>query len=117
MANPGRYRDLITLQTEQVTVGENYAQTVVFVDAGQFWAEVKTVGGFEVLDTLVMQGQAQFRVRCEWNPIAAAIQTNQRLKLENRNGLLLNVTSTAEDMNGSRRTIEFVCERLEHDSQ
>lgn len=112
--NPGRFRDLIVVQTKTTTIGDNYEQTPVYTDGSQFWGEVKLRGGLEIADDMILQGQTQFHVRCEWNPIAAAIRTDQRLKLKTRNNLILNVTSTAEDFNGGRRIIEFVCERLEH---
>lgn len=113
--NPGRFRDLVVVQTVTTTIGSNYEQTPVFVDGGKFWAEVKIRGALELPDDMILQGLTQYHVRCEWNPIASSIRTDQRLKLETRNGLILNVTSTAEDSNGGRRIIEFVCERLEHD--
>ena len=115
--NPGKYRDLVVLQEVSVVVGDDYGQTPTYTDGESFWANIMLNGGFEVLDGMVLQGETQFRIRCEWNPIAAAIRTNQRLKVSTRDDLLLNVTTTAEDADGRRKRIEFLCERLEHDQE
>jgi len=113
--NPGKYQDLIIVQTAGTEIGDSYEQTPIYTDGPQFWAEVKLLGGFEIAENMIMRGQNQYRVRCEWNPIAAGLKTDQRLKLAHRDNAILNITSMPEDIDGNRGRIEFVAERLEHD--
>ena len=86
--NPGYYRDIVTVQTESTVVGADHRQTVSFVDGESFWCRLKLQGGFEITEDMIIRGESQFEVRCEYNPVAAALKTNQRLKVGTRNDLI-----------------------------
>lgn len=114
--NPGYYRDYVTVQTESTVVGSDYQHTTTYADGDSFWARIELDSGFEITDDLVLQGESQFTIKCEFNPIAAAIKTSDRLKIGTRDDLILRVSSPPTDPKGDRKHLEFSAKRLEHDS-
>jgi SPP1 family predicted phage head-tail adaptor len=97
-------RQLVTLQTATTTRGTVGQQTPTWSDAGTFFAQVKTLGGGEVVNARQVRAVNRYSVRLRYSGslFANGVLPTMRLLF---NGRILNVESAT---NTDERYREYV---------